>query len=200
MNWLDYYAHFMGLKLHFTKNYDYIKYGGRYFSELHARKYYTILSYFVGKGENLEGYQNRLVAVLRKNPNAWLTDIYSPSADVAVSEYMNEISNWSYNLKCDVELACDIAMKEDKSFKEIFISDNDFRLAIFPSLMEDGKIKMHSFCAVDQIIPFIDDVSGMLFDCATIRKYRDLHEFDKRKIAVIVKPFLDSFKNDMGKN
>lgn len=198
MNWIDIYAHYLGLKLHFEKNYDYIKYGGRYMSEYQIRKYYTILTYMEGKNESLEGFQNRLVAVFRKNPKAWLTDIYTKEADIAVSEYMSEINNWSYNLKTDVETACDIAMRKGISFKEIFISDNEFRLALFPSLMESGKIKMHSFCAVDQIIPFIDDVSGLLFDCTVIRKYRDLHEFDKKRIAVIVKPFLDNFNKCHG--
>ena len=191
MKWLDYYQIYLGLKLHFEQtSYSYAKYGPKRVSEASAKRSYLLLKNIEGKREDKEAFELRLVAIF-KHKVRYLTELYTPDSEALFTEYKDETSNWSYYLQRDIQYLCDEAEGKGLTFKEIFVSDNEFRIPFVLSMLERGRINFHTVAVLNSIIPFLDKVNPMLFNVMAMEKYSELHVFSKQKIASIVKPFME---------
>lgn len=191
MNWLEYYGVYLGLKLHFEqKTYDYNKYGAKRVNESSVGRNYLLIKSIAGKRESKDAFEQRLTGIFR-NKVVFLTELYTPESNKLVSDYVSETFNWSYNLETDISYLVETATDNGLTFKEMFKSDNEFRLPFVANELVKGKIKYHSFACLAEIIPFCDRITPMLLNVSSIEKYRRLHKFDKKKIATIVKPFLN---------
>ena len=197
MTWDDYYAVYMGMKLHFTgKGYDYTKYGPKGVKAETVKRYYMMLKAIAGKGETKEAFEMRLIAIF-KHKIKFINDLYGAESEQWFEEYRDEISNWTYYLQRDVEYLVEEAQGRGLSFKEIFVTNNSMRLPFIAQMLERGKINYHSFVQLNQIIPFMDKISPMLFDIGKAERYSKLHSFNKQRIAAIVKPLMyDGYAHD----
>ncbi len=191
MKWIEYYQIYLGLKLHFEQSsYSYGKYGPKKISEQSASRSYLLLKSIEGKREDREAFELRLVAIF-KHKVRYLTELYTPESETLFTEYKDEISNWSYYLERDIAYLCDEAEGKGLTFKEIFISGNEFRVPFVLTMLERGRINFHTVAALNSIIPFLDKVNPMLFNVMAMEKYSELHVFSKHKIASIVKPYME---------
>lgn len=190
MTWDEYYAIYLGMKLHFTgKGYDYTKYGAKSVKPETVKRYYMILKAIAGKGETQEAFEMRLISIF-KHKIKFINDLYGAESEQWFEEYRDEISNWSYYLQRDVEYLVNEAQGKGMTFKEIFVPESGFKLPFVASMLERGRINFHSFVQLNQIIPFCEKINPMLYDIGMVERYSKLHSFNKPKIASIVKPFI----------
>lgn len=196
MIWIDYYRVYLGMKLHFeNSSYSYLKYGAKNVSEFSVKKHYLLLKSIESHRESKSDFEKRLIA-LGKTQIPFIASLYTQSANEALTEYLDELAGWEYYLNRDLEYLCYEGGGKGLSFRDMFFSDNELRLPFVISMLERGRINYHTVSVLSKLIPFCGKISPMLFDVQRLQKYSELHDFDMKKVAKIVKPHMENMNNE----
>jgi len=158
MNGYQTYQIYQSLKLHFTSNYDAVKYNfktavrqdtferrrDRYFFEKLSRKY---------KKENLIHY---FTSNLIQNPSAWIGDM----SEKVYHEYLARYDKLTYMLSQDMKLMAE----KSYSFDELCKPSTDKSTNPLLEALRTAEIQLESVVLVDIMVNFLNRLKSDLSD------------------------------------
>jgi len=193
----DAFALFHGLKLHFTTNYDYVKYHGKisigkdafmlrkdkfHFYKL-SRKY---------KKDELFGFY---IANLLHNPKCWAGDLVSDDADSEYKVWLKTQQSLTYLFEQDLSTAFDMVDNPEELLKVV-----DGQYPILYNLYLHDKVKKETVMILNNFMNFIpmwtkkidDDIIFPEF-VKSCEKYKPFFSYDEQKMKKILKDKITAF-------
>jgi hypothetical protein len=193
----DAFAMFHGLKLHFTTNYDYVKYHGKisigkdafmlrkdkfHFYKL-SRKY---------KKDELFGFY---IANLLHNPKCWAGDLISDDADSEYKVWLKTQQSLTYLFEQDLSTAFDMVDNPEELLKVV-----DGQYPLLYNLYLHDKVKKETVMILNNFMNFIpmwtkkidDDIIFPEF-VKSCEKYKPFFSYDEQKMKKILKDKITSF-------
>lgn len=187
----DAFALFHGLKLHFTTNYDYVKYHGKisigkdafmlrkdkfHFYKL-SRKY---------KKDELFGFY---IANLLHNPKCWAGDLVSDDADSEYKVWLKTQQSLTYLFEQDLSTAFDSVDNPEELLKVV-----DGQYPLLYNLYLHDKVKKETVMILNNFMNFIpmwnkkidDDIIFPEF-VKSCEKYKPFFSYDEQKMKKILK-------------
>jgi hypothetical protein len=187
----DAFALFHGLKLHFTTNYDYVKYHGKisigkdafmlrkdkfHFYKL-SRKY---------KKDELFGFY---IANLLHNPKCWAGDLISDDADSEYKVWLKTQQSLTYLFEQDLSTAFDMVDNPEELLKVV-----DGQYPILYNLYLHDKVKKETVMILNNFMNFIPMWSKKIDDdiifpefVKSCEKYKPFFSYDEQKMKKILK-------------
>lgn len=185
------FALYQGLKLHFTGNYDFVKYNGKtnvtkdqFMMRKDKYTFYKLSRQY--KRDELFGFY---VANLLKNPKIWVGELLTEDAN---SEYvlwlkMQQMLSYAFEQQLDY-----IFDKVDKPDDLLKVVDGEYPL-LYNEYLQD-KVSIETMIILDDILNFfpmwqkkIDDdliFPDFVFKC---KKYKPFLHYDKPKFKTLLK-------------
>lgn len=187
----DAFAMFHGLKLHFTTNYDYVKYHGKisigkdafmlrkdkfHFYKL-SRKY---------KKDELFGFY---IANLLHNPKCWAGDLVSDDADSEYKVWLKTQQSLTYLFEQDISTAFDSVDNPEELLKVV-----DGQYPLLYNLYLHDKVKKETVMILNNFMNFIPMWSKKIDDdiifpefVKSCEKYKPFFSYDEQKMKKILK-------------
>lgn len=187
----DAFAMFHGLKLHFTTNYDYVKYHGKisigkdafmlrkdkfHFYKL-SRKY---------KKDELFGFY---IANLLHNPKCWAGDLISDDADSEYKVWLKTQQSLTYLFEQDLSTAFDLVDNPEELLKVV-----DGQYPLLYNLYLHDKVKKETVMILNNFMNFIPMWSKKIDDdiifpefVKSCKKYKPFFSYDEQKMKKILK-------------
>jgi hypothetical protein len=187
----DAFAMFHGLKLHFTTNYDYVKYHGKisigkdafmlrkdkfHFYKL-SRKY---------KKDELFGFY---IANLLHNPKCWAGDLISDDADSEYKVWLKTQQSLTYLFEQDISTAFDMVDNPEELLKVV-----DGQYPLLYNLYLHDKVKKETVMILNNFMNFIPMWSKKIDDdiifpefVKSCEKYKPFFSYDEQKMKKILK-------------
>jgi hypothetical protein len=187
----DAFAMFHGLKLHFTTNYDYVKYHGKisigkdafmlrkdkfHFYKL-SRKY---------KKDELFGFY---IANLLHNPKCWAGDLISDDADSEYKVWLKTQQSLTYLFEQDISTAFDSVDNPEELLKVV-----DGQYPLLYNLYLHDKVKKETVMILNNFMNFIPMWSKKIDDdiifpefVKSCEKYKPFFSYDEQKMKKILK-------------
>jgi hypothetical protein len=187
----DAFALFHGLKLHFTTNYDYVKYHGKisigkdafmlrkdkfHFYKL-SRKY---------KKDELFGFY---IANLLHNPKCWAGDLVSDDADSEYKVWLKTQQSLTYLFEQDISTAFDMVDNPEELLKVV-----DGQYPLLYNLYLHDKVKKETVMILNNFMNFIPMWSKKIDDdiifpefVKSCEKYKPFFSYDEQKMKKILK-------------
>jgi hypothetical protein len=187
----DAFALFHGLKLHFTTNYDYVKYHGKisigkdafmlrkdkfHFYKL-SRKY---------KKDELFGFY---IANLLHNPKCWAGDLISDDADSEYKVWLKTQQSLTYLFEQDISTAFDMVDNPEELLKVV-----DGQYPLLYNLYLHDKVKKETVMILNNFMNFIPMWSKKIDDdiifpefVKSCEKYKPFFSYDEQKMKKILK-------------
>lgn len=187
----DAFALFHGLKLHFTTNYDYVKYHGKisigkdafmlrkdkfHFYKL-SRKY---------KKDELFGFY---IANLLHNPKCWAGDLISDDADSEYKVWLKTQQSLTYLFEQDLSTAFDLVDNPEELLKVV-----DGQYPLLYNLYLHDKVKKETVMILNNFMNFIPMWSKKIDDdiifpefVKSCEKYKPFFSYDEQKMKKILK-------------
>ncbi len=191
------YQLYMGLKLHFTTNYDFTKYGGKVNSA-------TIKSFEINKGkfvfyklsrkykrDELFGF---FVANMLVNPKIWVGDLLSEDAESEYKVWQKTQQSLSYVFEQDIQRLFDTVNNPEELLKVV-----DGQYPMLYNLYMQQKSTKETLIILNELLNFLpmwvkkveDDIIFPEF-VKSCEKYTPFLNFDKPKMLTILKKNLNS--------
>jgi hypothetical protein len=187
----DAFAMFHGLKLHFTTNYDYVKYHGKisigkdafmlrkdkfHFYKL-SRKY---------KKDELFGFY---IANLLHNPKCWAGDLISDDADSEYKVWLKTQQSLTYLFEQDISTAFDMVDNPEELLRVV-----DGQYPLLYNLYLHDKVKKETVMILNNFMNFIPMWSKKIDDdiifpefVKSCEKYKPFFSYDEQKMKKILK-------------
>ena len=187
----DAFALFHGLKLHFTTNYDYVKYHGKisigkdafmlrkdkfHFYKL-SRKY---------KKDELFGFY---IANLLHNPKCWAGDLISDDADSEYKVWLKTQQSLTYLFEQDISTAFDMVDNPEELLRVV-----DGQYPLLYNLYLHDKVKKETVMILNNFMNFIPMWSKKIDDdiifpefVKSCEKYKPFFSYDEQKMKKILK-------------
>jgi len=196
---------YMGIRLHFTGEYDYFKYSGnapwgtmasmeKYFSKFEGRMRFSAQrTIFENLGKRFDDRQDLIFFYLsqftndRTYPSVFESDLYE--------EYKERMNNFHFHLKRDVEEIIKYMKEYDKTFDELFVAEQINHPAIL-KLGLSRTISVETFTTLDIILNFLPQMEKKLIDPASkdfiklIRSYKPFLAIGVEKEKKIIRDIL----------
>lgn len=189
------YQLYTGLKLHFTTNYDFIKYGGKVNSA-------TLKSFEINKGkfvfyklsrkykrDELFGF---FVANMLVNPKIWVGDLLSEDADSEYKLWQKTQQSLTYVFEQDLHKLFDMVNNPEDLLRVV---DNEYPLLY--NLYTQDAIQLETVIIMNDLLNFLpmwkkrvgDDLIFPDF-VKSCEKYKPFLNYDKVKMVSILKRML----------
>lgn len=193
----DAYAMFHALKLHFTGNYDYIKYNGKTnvskqsFSSRKDKYSFYKLSRKYQPDDLRDYYVSNFIA----GEVQWVGDIIGPDGEQNYSNWQKRIQSLTYRFKSDINMLCDEEPQLDKS---LIVKNGDT-----PTLLNywmQGKLCIETIVILDDILNFFpmwerriaDDIIWPKYKTVCL-KYRPFLEYNKQTFKQTLKEIIKEY-------
>jgi hypothetical protein len=191
------YAMYNALKLHFTGNYDYVKYSGKtsvskdqFLLRKDKFQFYKLSRKY--KREEMFGF---LVANLLEKPKLWAGDLLSEDADSVYKVWMRTQQSLHYIFEQDLNYLFDLVDTPDMIIKVV-----DGEYPILYNAYLQGKVQQETIIIMNDIMGFMpmwtkkisDDIvfPGFTKQCA---KYAPFINYDKAKFMATLRNKLCQF-------
>jgi hypothetical protein len=193
----DAFAMFHGLKLHFTTNYDYVKYHGKisigkdafmlrkdkfHFYKL-SRKY---------KKDELFGFY---IANLLHNSKCWAGDLISDDADSEYKVWLKTQQSLTYLFEQDISTAFDSVDNPEELLRVV-----DGQYPLLYNLYLHDKVKKETVMILNNFMNFIPMWSKKIDDdiifpefVKSCEKYKPFFSYDEQKMKKILRDKITSF-------
>lgn len=153
MNTLDCFKIWIGIKAHFTSEYDYIKYQGKISVSVEAlekRNDKTIFTRLAKKYTETE-FTNLLIFNFIDGKISWIGDVTSEEAQAIYVKHQKIIDSMTYVFKkeCD-ELFANVSNPNEI----IMVNSGNYPLLLTKYL--HGEISIESICILNNIVNFMD--------------------------------------------
>jgi hypothetical protein len=186
------YKIYMGLKLHFTSSYDYVKYNGKVNSatvkafEINKGKFFF---YKLSRKYNKEEIFGFYLSNFLENPKLWIGNLLSDDCDSTYKIWMKTQQSLSYIFDQDLNTLFDMVDKPDELLKVV---DGDYPLLY--NLYKQNTVKLETVIILDDIMNFITMWSKKVTDdlifpdfVRVCDKYKPFINYDKAKMIGLVK-------------
>ena len=164
MNGYNTYQIYQSLKLHFTSDYDAVKYNFKTavrqdtFERRRDRYFFEKLSRRFDKEKLIHYFTSNLI----QNPNAWIGDM----SDEIYNAYIARYDKLTYMLSQDMNLMSD----KEYSFDQLCTTSDDNTSNVFLESLRSGEIQLESVVLVDIMVNFLNRLKSDLSDPLGINK------------------------------
>jgi len=185
----DAYALYNALKLHFTGNYDYIKYNGktsvsRTTFSTRKDKYHF---YKLSRKYNVEELKLFYIANFIEDDGAWVGDLLTPQSEERFKKWQKKNQSLTYQFEQDI-----IYLFEKYDLKDILVVTGDY-----PRLLQElmqNSIMIETVIIMDDLMNFLpmwqrkiqDDIIWPKWE-TKLTKYKPFVYYDKQKMKSILK-------------
>lgn len=184
------YIDYLALKAHFTRDYDYVKFGGKIKTSHSAFENRKDRYQFKKLSEKTDPH-GILVANLFEDPNRWIGDILKEDGTKTYLDYLNRKQGMSYYFKQEVmEHLID---DSPGYFNEQLISKDGNHPPLLKKYLQK-KISPETLLILNDIVRFIDHWDRAITEDIIwpttkhkLRKYFRLMSFDRDKYCTILK-------------
>jgi hypothetical protein len=158
------YQIYQSLKLHFTSDYDAVKYNFKTavrqdtFERRRDRYFFEKLSRRFDKEKLIHYFTSNLI----QNPNAWIGDM----SDEIYNAYIARYDKLTYMLSQDMNLMSD----KEYSFDQLCTTSDDNTTNVFLESLRSGEIQLESVVLVDIMVNFLNRLKSDLSDPLGINK------------------------------
>lgn len=186
------YKIYMGLKLHFTSSYDYVKYNGKVNSatvkafEINKGKFFF---YKLSRKYNKDEIFGFYVSNFLENPKLWIGNLLSEDCDSIYKIWLKTQQSLSYIFDQDLNTIFDMVDKPDQLLKVV---DGDYPLLY--NLYKQDTVKLETLIILNDIMNFIPMWSKKVNDdiifpdfVRVCDKYKPFINYDKAKMIGLVK-------------
>ena len=202
----DVYRTYLGIKLHFTSDYDYIKYGGKLnasFQSYEKRKdkfFFKKLSRIYNK-EQIEHF---FVSNFIQNDKMWIGESFTPEWMGVYKNWQKKIESLQYTFQNDCRIIINFVMpnfddmiSKEKSFNNIFA----VKIGQHPTILKmtlANKINLETFIILNSMFHFVNRFNKQISETiiwpefyTKCKKYRPFLEYDVDKYTQVLKKVLD---------
>jgi len=158
------YQIYQSLKLHFTSDYDAVKYNFKTavrqdtFERRRDRYFFEKLSRRFNKEKLIHYFTSNLI----QNPNAWIGDM----SDEIYNAYIARYDKLTYMLSQDMNLMSD----KEYSFDQLCTTSDDNTTNVFLESLRTDEIHLESVVLVDIMVNFLNRLKSDLSDPLGINK------------------------------
>jgi len=158
------YQIYQSLKLHFTSDYDAVKYNFKTavrqdtFERRRDRYFFEKLSRRFDKEKLIHYFTSNLI----QNPNVWIGDM----SDEIYNAYIARYDKLTYMLSQDMNLMSDKVY----SFDQLCTTSDDNTSNVFLESLRSGEIQLESVVLVDIMVNFLNRLKSDLSDPLGINK------------------------------
>ena len=158
------YQIYQSLKLHFTSDYDAVKYNYRTavkrdtFERRRDRYFFEKLSRRFNKEKLIHYFTSNLI----QNPSVWIGDM----SDEIYNAYIARYDKLTYMLSQDMNLMSD----KEYSFDQLCTTSDDNTTNVFLESLRSGEIHLESVVLVDIMVNFLNRLKSDLSDPLGINK------------------------------
>ena len=158
------YQIYQSLKLHFTSDYDAVKYNYRTavkrdtFERRRDRYFFEKLSRRFNKEKLIHYFTSNLI----QNPSVWIGDM----TDEIYNDYIARYDKLTYMLSQDMNLMSD----KGYSFDQLCTTSDDNTTNVFLESLRSGEIQLESVVLVDIMVNFLNRLKSDLSDPLGINK------------------------------
>ena len=158
------YQIYQSLKLHFTSDYDAIKYNFKTavrkdtFERRRDRYFFEKLSRRFDKEKLIHYFTSNLI----QNPNIWIGDM----SDKIYNDYVSRYDKLTYMLSQDMKLMSD----KGYSFDQLCTTSDNNSLNFFLESIRSDEIQIESVVLVDIMVNFLKKLKGEIIDPLGINK------------------------------
>ena len=185
----DAYALYNALKLHFTGNYDYIKYNGktsvsRTTFSTRKDKYHF---YKLSRKYDVEELKLFYIANFIEDDGAWVGDLLTPQSEERFKKWQKKNQSLTYQFEQDI-----IYLFEKYDLKDILVVTGEY-----PRLLQElmqNSIMIETVIIMDDLMNFLpmwqrkiqDDIIWPKWE-TKLTKYKPFVYYDKQKMKSILK-------------
>tara|TARA_B000000565_G_scaffold252912_1_gene228726 strand:+ start:358 stop:999 length:642 start_codon:yes stop_codon:yes gene_type:complete len=206
------YQTYLGIKLHFTSDYDYVKYNGKVNASLTSYKNRKDQFFFkkISRIFNKEQVEHFFVSNFIENEKMWIREALTPECMGVYKNWQKKIESLQYTFQNDCKnilnfvlpqiedvTPFDALMKKEKSFNNIFIVKNGQHPTILKMALAN-KINIETFIILNSIFKFIPRFNNEINETviwpeffAKCKKYRPFLEYNVDKYIKALKKVLD---------
>lgn len=195
----DVYKIYLALKLHFTSEYDYVKYNGK----VNA----TVTSYNKRKDHfffkklsriyNKEQVEHFFVSNFIENEKMWIGDSFSPECMGTYKNWQKKIESLQYTFKNDCNVFINLIGNDETKFDNLFAIQNGQHPTILKIALAK-KINLETFIILNSIFKFAVRFNKEISDpiiwpefFTKCKNYRPFLEYDVDKYIRTLKKVLD---------
>ncbi len=187
------YCLYLPVKLHFSTNYDIVKYQGKIksldksFEQKNDKSYYHKLA----KLYNQADLMDLCVSNMYENADLWVGDLLSDKSKHIYLQYKSVTESISYHFKQDI----DFLSSQEETLKELFLPTGSY-----PKIINHlfwGNIKPQTVCILNNYLKFIPRIDKALdhdivweTTSKRLKKLSPFIVFDEVKIKGIINEFI----------
>ena len=193
----DAFALYHGLKLHFTTNYDFIKYNGKITigKDAFALRKDKFFFYKLSRKYHKDELTGFFVSNLLENPKIWSGELLSDDCDSTYKVWKKRQESMSYVFKNEISTAFESVDTPDDLLKVV---DGEYPLLY--NLYQDQTVSLETIIILDKIFNFIPKWQKKVNDdllfpdfIKKVNKYKPFLIVELNKYVAILKAQLKEF-------
>lgn len=162
MEILDCYKTYLGIKLHFTTDYDYVKYSGKINASLdsfESRNDKMMFIKLAKKYSKIELIHFLIFNFVEGSTHEWVGDLLSEEADEIYKKHQKIIESMSYHFR----IQCEYLFMNNASPNELLLIRNGNYPILLTKLLHK-EISMETFCILNKLLNFMDSWNKKIVD------------------------------------
>ncbi len=194
------YKIYLALKLHFTSDYDYVKYNGKVNATLTSYQKRRDQFFFkkISRIYNKEQVEHFFVSNFVENDKMWIGDALTPECTTTYKSWLKKIESLQYTFKTDCNVLFNFVGSDNlsESFDNIFIVKNGQHPPILKLLLAK-KINLETFIILNSILKFAIKFNSQLSETVIwpdlftkCKNYRPFLEYDVHKYNKVMSTML----------
>ena len=200
------YKIYLALKLHFSSDYDYIKYNGKVNASLASYQKRKDQFFFkkLARIYNKEQIEHFFVSNFIENEKMWIGDAFTPECMGVYTNWQKKIESLHYTFQNDCKSIInfimpnfDSMMEKEKSFDNIFKVKNGQHPTILKMALAN-KINLETFVILNSMFKFANRFNKQITDTIIwpeffikCKKYRPFLNYDLDKYTRTLKKVLE---------
>lgn len=206
------YKAYIGIKLHFTTDYDYVKYNRKVNASLESYKKRKDQFFFkkLSRIFNQEQVEHFFVSNFIENEKMWVGDAFTPECMGVYKNWQKRIESLQYTFQNDCknmlnfvlpqiedDTPFDALMKKEKSFNNIFNVKAGQHPVVLKMVLAE-KINIETFIILNSMFKFVNQFNKQIAETVIwpdfykkCKKYRPFLEYNVDKYTQVLKKVLD---------
>jgi len=193
MKELEAYNIYKGIKLHFTCDYDYIKYRGKFKEDSTFKRFFFLFQKITKKYEK-EEFEHYVIANILVNDKLYCTALNAPDADAVYLEYKKLHQSLGYEFETSVK---SLLNKYEDNLPSLFSCKNKQTPRIL-NLVHGGNLKLEIFIVLDMLLDLSNKYNEQIPDDVLwsyyshrIKKYKPFLSIDAARFGKIFDKLID---------
>jgi hypothetical protein len=192
------YRTYIALRLHFTSEYDYIKYNGKCNATMTSFRKRRDMFFFkkLGRLYNKQQLEHFFIANFLVDEKVWVREMLTPECEEVYKQWQKKSESLMYFFKNDCNTIATF-IDSDIKFDKMFSAKDGQHPPILKMALA-SKISIESFIILNSILRFVPKWDKQILDTvvwpafsAKCKKYRPFTDFNVTKAKVILKKCLD---------